>query len=155
MLTPVGGESFPGGSVIPITWDASANEGLHSFDILASYNAGRTWHPIVEGLPAQERGFNWLLPASNGIADVRVRVVATDLRFQNSADGTAGAIQILPGQGCFADCDGSGALDIFDFLCFQNSFVSGEPYACDCEPNPACDIFDFLCFQNAFVAGCP
>ncbi|MCH8271263.1 MAG: hypothetical protein IH985_08665 [Planctomycetes bacterium] len=56
---------------------------------------------------------------------------------------------------CYADCDGNGALDIFDFLCFQNSFVLGEAYACDCDPDPACDIFDFLCFQNAFVAGCP
>ena len=53
------------------------------------------------------------------------------------------------------DCDHSGALDIFDFLCFQNSFVLGEPYACDCDPDPVCDIFDFLCFQSAFVAGCP
>ncbi len=56
---------------------------------------------------------------------------------------------------CYPDCDSNGVLDIFDFLCFQNSFVAGDPYACDCEPNPVCDIFDFLCFQNAFVAGCP
>ena len=48
-----------------------------------------------------------------------------------------------------------GILDIFGFLCFQNSSVLGEPYAFDCDPDPACDIFDFLCFQNAFVAGCP
>ncbi|MCH7792606.1 MAG: hypothetical protein IID31_10045 [Planctomycetes bacterium] len=26
---------------------------------------------------------------------------------------------------CYADCDQSGALDIFDFLCFQNSLVAG------------------------------
>ena len=26
---------------------------------------------------------------------------------------------------CYADCDQSGALDIFDFLCFQNGFVAG------------------------------
>ena len=58
-------------------------------------------------------------------------------------------------QSCYPDCHGNGVLDIFDFLCFQNSFVLGEPYACDCDPDPACDIFDFLCFQNAFVAGCP
>ncbi len=62
---------------------------------------------------------------------------------------------------CYADCDqstGAGVLDIFDFLCFQNSFVNGEPYACDCDTttgNGVCDIFDFLCFQDAFVAGCP
>ncbi len=62
---------------------------------------------------------------------------------------------------CYADCDqstGVGVLDIFDFLCFQNSFVNSEPYACDCDTstgNGVCDIFDFLCFQNAFVGGCP
>ncbi len=56
---------------------------------------------------------------------------------------------------CYADCDGNGTLDIFDFLCFQNSFVAGEPYACECDPDPVCDIFDFLCFQDAFVGGCP
>ncbi|MCH9058695.1 MAG: hypothetical protein IIB55_08715, partial [Planctomycetes bacterium] len=55
---------------------------------------------------------------------------------------------------CYADCDTNGVLDIFDFLCFQNAFVLGEPYACDCDPDPACDIFDFLCFQDAFVGGC-
>ena len=59
------------------------------------------------------------------------------------------------GEACYADCDSNGVLDIFDFLCFQNSFVLGEAYACDCDPDPACDIFDFVCFQNAFVAGCP
>ena len=64
-------------------------------------------------------------------------------------------VQGTPQSVCYADCDGNGTLDIFDFLCFQNSFVLGEPYACDCDPDPACDIFDFLCFQNAFVAGCP
>ena len=47
---------------------------------------------------------------------------------------------------------------MLDFLCFQNSFVNTEPYACDCDTSTGslvCDIFDFLCFQNAFVAGCP
>jgi Concanavalin A-like lectin/glucanases superfamily len=62
---------------------------------------------------------------------------------------------------CYADCDtstGAGVLDVFDFLCFQNSFVSGAAYACDCDTSTGagvCDVFDFLCFQNAFVGGCP
>ncbi len=60
-----------------------------------------------------------------------------------------------------ADCDtstGAGVLDVFDFLCFQNSFVNSEPYGCDCDTstgNGVCDVFDFLCFQDAFVSGCP
>ena len=74
-----------------------------------------------------------------------------------------GAIYVMNGMSiCYADCDpstGMGVLDIFDFLCFQNSFVNGESYACDCDITtgtnpPVCDIFDFLCFQNAFVGGC-
>src|SRR5690606_16837015 len=27
---------------------------------------------------------------------------------------------------CYADCDESGALDFFDFLCFQNHFAAGD-----------------------------
>ncbi len=79
------------------------------------------------------------------------------------ADGGSG-LQILDvtpnAEICLADCDkstGPCILDIFDFLCFQESFVAGDPYACDCDTstgNGVCDIFDFLCFQNAFVNGC-
>ena len=56
--------------------------------------------------------------------------------------------------GCYPDCDGSGTLDFFDFLCFQNAFATGDPYA-DCDASGVLDFFDFLCFQNEFAAGCP
>jgi hypothetical protein len=56
--------------------------------------------------------------------------------------------------GCYADCDANGSLDVFDFLCFQDAFVSTAPYA-DCDGNSSFDVFDFLCFQDAFVTGCP
>ncbi|MCH7946123.1 MAG: hypothetical protein IIC73_08950 [Armatimonadetes bacterium] len=62
---------------------------------------------------------------------------------------------------CRANCDdstGQGVLDLFDFLCFQNAFVSEQAYACDCDVTTGpgvCDLFDFICFQDAFVAGCP
>jgi hypothetical protein len=56
--------------------------------------------------------------------------------------------------GCYADCDGNETLDVFDFLCFQDAFVQGDPYA-DCDGNSVLDVFDFLCFQDAFVVGCP
>ncbi len=55
---------------------------------------------------------------------------------------------------CYADCDGSGGLDFFDFLCFQNLFAAGDPGA-DCDGSGGLDFFDFLCFQNAFAGGCP
>ena len=55
---------------------------------------------------------------------------------------------------CYADCDGSGSLDFFDFLCFQNEFANASSFA-DCDGSGTLDFFDFLCFQNAFAAGCP
>ena len=55
---------------------------------------------------------------------------------------------------CYADCDGTGTLDFFDFLCFQNAFATGDPYA-DCDGTGVLDFFDFLCFQNEFALGCP
>lgn len=72
----------------------------------------------------------------------------------------AGAKADLNGNGvpdeceCYADCDGSGALDLFDYLCFVNAFNQGIPQA-DCDINGVLDLFDFLCFVNAFNAGCP
>ena len=89
-------------------------------------------------------------PSSNNAADYALS--GPDTVFTNNAGES---FTITSGQPCYADCDGNGSLDIFDFLCFQNSFVGGELYACDCDHDPACDIFDFLCFQNEFVAGCP
>ncbi|MFI4883298.1 MAG: GC-type dockerin domain-anchored protein [Phycisphaerales bacterium JB064] len=55
--------------------------------------------------------------------------------------------------GCYADFDMSGALDLFDFLAFQNAFDSGD-LAADCDEDGSLTLFDFLCFQNAFDAGC-
>ena len=36
-------------------------------------------------------------------------------------------LSVLTCAPCYADCGGSGTLDIFDFLCFQNAFVGGCP----------------------------
>jgi hypothetical protein len=92
---PVGGESFPGGSIVPISWTATASEGLRSFDIQGSYDSGRTWHLIVRDLSSTAVSYDWQLPPSSGIADVRVRVIARDVRFQNSSS-TSGPFIITP-----------------------------------------------------------
>jgi hypothetical protein len=63
-------------------------------------------------------------------------------------DGTDGCPDV-----CYPDCDASGELDFFDFLCFQNAFAAGEPRA-DCDGSGRHDFFDFLCFQDEFAAGC-
>ena len=54
---------------------------------------------------------------------------------------------------CYGDFNGDGALNIFDFLAYQNAFASGDVTA-DCDGDGALTIFDFLCFQNAFAGGC-
>jgi len=63
-------------------------------------------------------------------------------------------VQLVKEGTCYPDCDGSGSLDLFDFLCFANAFNVGDPYA-DCDGSGGLDLFDFLCFTNAFNAGCP
>ncbi|MFG0283914.1 MAG: GC-type dockerin domain-anchored protein [Phycisphaerales bacterium JB039] len=75
--------------------------------------------------------------------------IATGVSRDDDGDGIPDECQ-----GCYADCDGSGALDFFDFLCFQNQFGAGDP-AADCDGSGTLDFFDFLCFQNAFATGCP
>jgi hypothetical protein len=95
LKSPVGGESFPGSSIVPVSWTATASEGLRSFDIQASYDSGRTWHLITQDLPNTAINYDWQLPASSGIPDVRLRVVARDLRFQNSSS-TSGPFSITP-----------------------------------------------------------
>jgi hypothetical protein len=67
----------------------------------------------------------------------------------------------VPGEGvievidaCYADCDLSGSLDLFDFLCYVNAFNAANP-AADCDESGSLDVFDFLCYVNEFRAGCP
>ncbi len=65
-----------------------------------------------------------------------------------------GGVVYSVGAGCYADCNGSGALTIADFACFQGAFVAGDPYA-DCNQSGGLTIADFSCFQAEFAAGCP
>ena len=58
------------------------------------------------------------------------------------------------GSSCYADCDGSGELDVDDFICFQTLFGLGDLGA-DCDGSGELDVDDFICFQTAFGLGCP
>ncbi|MFG0285772.1 MAG: right-handed parallel beta-helix repeat-containing protein [Phycisphaerales bacterium JB039] len=117
---------------------------------------------LAEGSPCADAGDNTALPA--GVLtdlDGLDRFVDDPLAPETGVSGGAGGESIVDmgayerqAGGCYADCDGSGSLDFFDFLCFQNLFGVGDP-AADCDGSGALDFFDFLCFQNAFAAGCP
>jgi hypothetical protein len=54
---------------------------------------------------------------------------------------------------CYADCDGSGTLNIDDFICFQTFFAIGDPYA-DGDGSGGLNIDDFICFQTFYALGC-
>ncbi len=97
MLTPQGGETFLSGSPIPISWSASDDEALRSFDIQASYDGGQTWQLIAEELPADATSFAWDNAPNAALDEVRVRVIARDLRFQNTSDGAERVFAITPG----------------------------------------------------------
>jgi hypothetical protein len=96
LTSPAPGSTFTGGSVVPIAWTASAQQGLRSFDIQVSTNGGKTFHLITTNLPASARNFDWQLPASSGIPDLRVRVIARDNLFQNSSNGANVVFSIIP-----------------------------------------------------------
>ncbi len=54
---------------------------------------------------------------------------------------------------CYPDCDGSAALTIGDYICFQTRFALGDPYA-DCNGDGVRTIADYICFQTLFAQGC-
>jgi hypothetical protein len=132
IASPRGGESFAAGATVPVAWTADAGEGLRSFDVQASYDAGRTWHPIARDLPGDSRGFDWRLPARADIGDTRVRVIARDQRFQNSA-ADSGPFAIVPSGPRFhrGDPDGSGSVNITDAIfVLTHLFTGGRAPAC-------------------------
>ena len=56
----------------------------------------------------------------------RAYIGATVLGMANNGAEYCYLYAIDAGQSvCYADCDGSGSLDFFDFLCFQNAFAGG------------------------------
>jgi len=154
LQTPRAGETFSGGGVAPITWTASdADDGLYSFDIQVSYDGGRTWKALVEKLPPEARRYDWRLPPSDGLADVRVRVIARDVQFQNSTSGHDRSFAIVPGDGCAADFNGDDAVNTLDVLAFLNAWSGRDPRA-DFNRDGAINTQDVLAFLNAWTAGC-
>ena len=69
-------------------------------------------------------------------------------------DSAQGQIRDNRYRPCRLDLDTDGELTAFDYLVFQNLFISGDPVA-DFDFDGDLTLFDFLAFQNAFDAGCP
>ena len=97
MSSPALGASFTGGDVIPVRWTATDDEGLRSFDLQASYDGGRSFHDFVRDLPGSATAYDWQTPASDGVTDLRIRVIARDLRYQNGSSGADASLSIRAG----------------------------------------------------------
>ena len=59
-------------------------------------------------------------------------------------------ISVVP---CEADCNGDGAVNTLDVLCFLNLWTAGDA-ASDCNGDGVINTLDVLCFLNAWNAGC-
>ncbi len=64
-----------------------------------------------------------------------------------------GLKEIVALTACTADADGSGSLDINDFIEFQTQFAVGAAWA-DFDDSGSLDIDDFIVFQTYFALGC-
>lgn len=70
--------------------------------------------------------------------------------FDNELAGEAGAVYVYA-ESCTADVNGDGAVDILDFVAFQQLWIDQDAVA-DCDANGIFNVLDFVCFQIEFSA---
>jgi choice-of-anchor B domain-containing protein len=142
---------------------AGANPHNDIFVVDVSNDGGETWSNVeTVGPDGPEARGDWYYTEHTLSAiitptnEVQFRFVASDYDPQALVEACIDDFRIeqIVCDTCYPDCDGNSQLDFFDFLCFQNAFLAGDPYA-DCDGNSQLNFFDFLCFQNEFLAGCP
>jgi hypothetical protein len=148
---------------VPNSWRGFPTDSFVAYDdgsgeaLYAGVASGGDPYPGV----ARWDGMSWS-GVGNGIRgpDVHVRAFQSfqGMLYAGGQFGTAGGEPALniarwgcpP---CPADCDGSGTLDLFDFLCFVNRYNAGDRFG-DCTDEGAFDFFDFVCFISLFNEGC-
>ena len=114
--TEFGGQLLPAGDYI-IMWAANLPE--PSALSIMWHQPGA--HAVGGGEP--DNAFYWR-PFSMELIPVPLQLGG------GGRSGMNFVLEGIPAGGCYADCDtasGAGVLDIFDFLCFQDAFVSGCP----------------------------
>lgn len=151
------GQTYGANSVVPITWTASDDEALRSFDIRASLDGGVRWFIVARDLPGSDRAYNWRLPASAGVPNARLRVVAHDRRFQNSSS-ESGSFAILEGGfpiACPGDANGDGEVNFADLNIVLNQFGQTEAgLAGDVNVDGVVNFADLNIVLGVYNAGC-
>jgi hypothetical protein len=145
-------------SVSDISLNAPIDLGVW-YTVEAEYDISTGWAHIriwdtASGAPLADHVATPTSWAPSGAPFDTVAFVDGELGSENTIGHLTVIDNIEVDAACYADCDGSGGLDFFDFLCFQNLFAASAPRA-DCDGSGGLDFFDFLCFQDGFAAGCP
>lgn len=139
--------------------DAVVHACVREGDVILYSMANYTEAPVIatwEGTPFQGLllmpGDELAFKAQAGPAPVAIELPMT-LDDPRGARIVMAAVTFVASEPCEADCDGSGSLDIDDFVCFQTLFGVGDAQA-DCDGSGRLDIDDFICFQSLFGIGC-
>ncbi len=120
---------------------------VNGAEVWAAAGTTLAWTPVSVDLPVAGAGavIEFYFDTVDGIAN-------DSLGFQ--VDGVkVTASKIVCDSACYADCDGSGTLNIDDFICFQTNYALGDPSA-DCDGSGNLNIDDFICFQTFYALGC-
>jgi hypothetical protein len=105
-----------------------------------------------EDLAFDSEGVLWGARVQGGMHTIDIDSGTQELQFGGAYPGVVFEFE---GAGkCIADCDGNGALNVLDFVCFQGEWQKQTPTG-DCDGNGTYNILDFVCYQGAFQAGCP
>ena len=139
----------PTPTVLPLVGTLTLSGGTLTLDSAAMLDQDVVQEPMSP-LPPLPLPLPTILPGgstANLIANLTLDRLALDFAA-NAIVAARGEASVCP-----ADCDEDGELTLFDFLCFQSAFASGDPSA-DCDGDGSLTLFDFLCFQSAFASGC-
>lgn len=163
LVAPPPGTRVVAGADLDIEWTASDDQGLRNIAIQASYDDGESWHFIAETVDPILDQYTWSLAPGAEFAQVRLRVIATDLRFQRSSFTQPASFSIgMSGGGSSfrrGDANGNGDVDIADAVFVLASlFVPGaSPTDCadaaDANDDGALDVSDAVRLLSALFTG--
>ena len=117
-------------TLLTTTTMSGTSTGLGAFDFVpdspVTLEAGQTYWVYVE--PTIQSGCTRWEGDSGGAQPTGIATSAGYIFNGNSsAFANRYEVQGSPDTGCYADCDGSGALNIFDYICFGNEYAAGCP----------------------------